>query len=389
MTSEQKAQSFRLGLVVNPLAGLGGPAALKGSDGEAALQAMAAGVEQRAQQRCVRALQALKRSYDEGGGVLPLELMGYAGEMGANAATLAGISYRELGSAATRPSTAQDTCRAAQALRDAGVDLIVFVGGDGTARDIVRALGSEVPVLGVPAGVKMHSGVYAVSPESAAEILAAMARGEWVDVGLEEVRDIDEAAFREGRVSTRFYGELLVPRLGQFLQATKVSGKEVEELVVADIAAEVCELMEANTLYVIGPGSTTAAIMENLQLPNTLLGVDAVLDGELLGQDLPAQALESLCDQHKGEVVIIVTAIGGQGHILGRGNQQLSPDVIRRAGPQNLWVIATKTKLNALAGRPLLVDTNDRDLDLALEGYIRVITGYRDSVLYRVSASGH
>lgn len=389
MTSEQKAQSFRLGLVVNPLAGLGGPAALKGSDGEAALQAMAAGVEQRAQQRCVRALQALKRSYDEGGGVLPLELMGYAGEMGANAATLAGISYRELGSAATRPSTAQDTCRAAQALRDAGVDLIVFVGGDGTARDIVRALGSEVPVLGVPAGVKMHSGVYAVSPESAAEIVAAMARGEWVDVGLEEVRDIDEAAFREGRVSTRFYGELLVPRLGQFLQATKVSGKEVEELVVADIAAEVCELMDANTLYVIGPGSTTAAIMENLQLPNTLLGVDAVLDGELLGQDLPAQALESLCDQHKGEVVIIVTAIGGQGHILGRGNQQLSPDVIRRAGPQNLWVIATKTKLNALAGRPLLVDSNDRDLDLALEGYIRVITGYRDSVLYRVSASGH
>ncbi len=389
MTSEQKAQSFRLGLVVNPLAGLGGPAALKGSDGEAALQAMAAGVEQRSQQRCVRALQALKRSYDEGGGVLPLELMGYAGEMGANAATLAGISYRELGSAATRPSTAQDTCRAAQALRDAGVDLIVFVGGDGTARDIVRALGSEVPVLGVPAGVKMHSGVYAVSPESAAEIVAAMARGEWVDVGLEEVRDIDEAAFREGRVSTRFYGELLVPRLGQFLQATKVSGKEVEELVVADIAAEVCELMDANTLYVIGPGSTTAAIMENLQLPNTLLGVDAVLDGELLGQDLPAQALESLCDQHKGEVVIIVTAIGGQGHILGRGNQQLSPDVIRRAGPQNLWVIATKTKLNALAGRPLLVDSNDRDLDLALEGYIRVITGYRDSVLYRVSASGH
>jgi predicted polyphosphate/ATP-dependent NAD kinase len=124
-------------------------------------------------------------------------------------------------------------------------------------------------------------------------------------------------------------------------------------------------------------------------LSNTLLGVDAVCNGELRGQDLSAQALETLCTEHSGDVVIIITAIGGQGHILGRGNQQLSPAVIRRAGSQNLWIIASKTKLNALDGRPLLVDSNDRTLDLALEGYIRVITGYRDSVLYRVSASGN
>ncbi|MFT5577039.1 MAG: putative polyphosphate/ATP-dependent NAD kinase [Bermanella sp.] len=387
MSFEQAAQPFRLGLVVNPYAGLGGPAALKGSDGAAAEQALAAGVQQRAQQRCVRALRALKIAADECGELI--ELMGYAGDMGGSAAAGAAMGFVSLGSASTNPSTALDTVSAAKALHEAAVDLVVFVGGDGTARDIVSALGSEVPVLGIPAGVKMHSGVYAVSPESAADIVAAMVRGEWVDVGLAEVRDIDEVAFREGRVSTRRYGELLVPRLGQFLQATKVSGKEVEELVVADIAAEVTELMEADKLYLIGPGSTTAAIMEALRLSNTLLGVDAVCNGELRGQDLSAQALETLCTEHSGDVVIIITAIGGQGHILGRGNQQLSPAVIRRAGSQNLWIIASKTKLNALDGRPLLVDSNDRTLDLALEGYIRVITGYRDSVLYRVSASGN
>lgn len=375
-------QVFRLGLILNPYAGLGGPAALKGSDGAAARQALAAGVEPRAHPRCARALRALS---DAG---VAFELWGFDGAMGGALAAELDLEFHSLGRARSEPSTAEDTISAARALREQGVDLIVFAGGDGTARDVFRAVGEGVPVLGLPAGVKMHSGVYAVSPESAAEIIIAMARGEWVDVGAEEVRDIDEDAFREGRVSTRYYGELLVPRLGQFLQNTKVSGREVESLAVADIAAEVVELMESETLYIIGPGSTTAAIMEALQLPNTLLGVDAVCNGELLGADLSAAALEDVCRQHSGEVVVVVTAIGGQGHILGRGNQQISPAVLRRAGSQNLWVVATKSKLTELAGRPLLVDSNDRALDQALEGYIRVITGYRDSVLYRVSCSG-
>lgn len=371
---------FKLGIIVNPYAGLGGPAGLKGSDGAAAAQALSAGVAQRAPQRMVRALKEIQ--------ALPIELYGFSGVMGAEVAELAGLKCQVVGLAQGEPSSAEDTVAASLALQRAGCDLILFAGGDGTARDVFRALGPTVPVLGVPAGVKMHSGVYAVSPESAAEIVAAMVRGDWVDASVEEVRDIDEEAFRAGRVSTRFYGELLVPRLGRYLQATKVSGREVEELAVADIAAEVVELMEEDTLYVIGPGSTTAAVMEELRLPNTLLGVDAVLGSELCGQDLSASALEKLCAEQTGEVVVVVTAIGGQGHILGRGNQQISPAVIRRAGPQNLWVVATKSKLSALENRPLLVDTNDRELDLALEGYIRVITGYRDSVLYRVSCSG-
>ncbi len=371
---------FRLGLIVNPWAGIGGPAGLKGSDGNAAEMARSTGAAQRAPQRMARALAALSEER------VKITTLGFAGDMGEGVA--ANWSFEVLGSAATEPSTAHDTVRAARALCDAGCDLILFAGGDGTARDIYRAVGDAVPVLGVPAGVKMHSGVYAVSPESAAEIVAAMVRGDWVDVSCEEVRDIDEDAFRSGRVSTRYYGELLVPRVGQYLQATKVSGREVEELVVADIAAEVVEQLDDQTLYVVGPGSTTAGIMVELGLDGTLLGVDVVQGGKLTASDVSAEQLEQLCDQHPGDVVIIVTAIGRQGHILGRGNQQISPSVVRRAGPQNLWVVATKSKLSELEGRPLLVDSNDRDLDLSLEGFIRVITGYQDSVLYRVSASG-
>ena len=380
MGSETNKSLFRLGLIVNPWAGIGGPQGLKGSDGVAAEQARAAGAAQRAAVRMQRALAAISAPQDR------VLCMGFAGAMGAESA--ADIHFDVVGSASSEPSTAEDTVRAAQTLRDAKCDLILFAGGDGTARDIFRAVGDSQPVLGVPAGVKMHSGVYAVSPESAAEIVSAMVRGDWVDVAREEVRDIDEDAFRQGRVSTRYYGELLVPRVGRFLQATKVSGREVEELVVADIAAEVVELMDDDTLYILGPGTTTAGIMTELGLDNTLLGIDAVQGGQLLGSDLNAASLEALCDGHDGDVVIIVTPIGRQGHILGRGNQQITPQVIRRAGPQNLWVVATKTKLNELESRPLLVDSNERDLDLSLEGYIRVITGYQDSVLYRVSASG-
>lgn len=380
MRSGSNKPLFRLGLIVNPWAGIGGPQGLKGSDGIAAEQARAAGAAQRAGVRMQRALAVLSAQRGE------LICLGYAGAMGADCVT--DMYFEALGDAANEPSTADDTVRAARELRDAKCDLILFAGGDGTARDIFRAVGDSQPVLGVPAGVKMHSGVYAVSPESAAEIVAAMVRGDWVDVAREEVRDIDEAAFREGRVSTRYYGELLVPRVGRFLQATKVSGREVEELVVADIAAEVVELMDDETLYIVGPGTTTAGIMAELGLDNTLLGVDAIKGGQLLGSDLNASDLESLCQSHGGDVVIIVTPIGRQGHILGRGNQQITPSVVRRTGPQNLWVVATKTKLNELESRPLLVDSNERDLDLSLEGYIRVITGYQDSVLYRVSASG-
>ena len=284
------------------------------------------------------------------------------------------------------PSTATDTQAIARRLMAEQVDLLLFAGGDGTARDIQSVVGEGFPTLGLPAGVKMQSGVFAVSPAAVAEIVLAMIAGQWVDVGPAEVRDIDEAAYRAGQVRSRFFGELTVPRVGHFIQHTKVGGVEVEALVVDEIAADVIENMETGTLYFIGPGTTPRGILDALGLDGTLLGFDALVDRQLVQVDLNEEQMLRLLRQHGGSAKVVITPTGGQGYLLGRGNQQLSPRVLRVLGIGNVLVIATKTKLTALAGRPLLVDTNDVLLDQALSGYRRVVTGYGDAVLYPVSA---
>jgi predicted polyphosphate/ATP-dependent NAD kinase len=369
---------FRLGVVVNPLAGIGGPLALKGSDG-VIVQNLASdqGLSYRANKRTTEALMELAG--------YPLSIYCFSGAMGEDSVREAGFDPVIVGSASDPGcSTAVDTVSAAKCLRDMGVDLLLFTGGDGTARDIYRAIGDDFPVLGIPAGVKMHSGVYAVSPQAGGELIKQLMDNQLVDVARAEVRDIDEQAFREGQVRSRFYGELLVPREGRFLQQTKISGKEVEELVLADIAADIVESMLDDCLYLVGPGTTPRSFMDALGLQNTLLGIDAVKNGQLVGLDLNEQDILKLIAQHAAPVKIILTPIGGQGHILGRGNQQLSPAVIRAVGFDNILIIATKTKITSLQGRPLLLDTNDTVLDKELAGYKTVITGYHDSILYPV-----
>jgi predicted polyphosphate/ATP-dependent NAD kinase len=372
----------KVGLIINPLAGIGGPLGLKGSDGaEIVNQAKQQGALLRAANRAALALTEIQSLQHL------VTLYCFDGEMGAETVSELGFNVEVIGSPSKTESghsCAEDTRLAAKVIRNHDVDLLVFVGGDGTARDIFEAVGSDFPVLGIPSGVKMHSGVYAVSPQAAGELLKRFVRGQLVDISLAEVRDIDEVAFRQNIVKTRFYGELLVPREGHFLQQVKSSGREVEALVVQDIAADVVESMETDCLYLIGPGSTPAAIMDELSLENTLLGIDAVYNEQLLGQDLNEQQILALLADYNDTAKIVITAIGGQGHILGRGNQQLSPAVIRQVGAENIIVVATKTKITELNGRPLLVDTNDVELDVLLRGYRSVVTGYHDAIIYPV-----
>ena len=381
MMTTDSSSVFRLGLIVNPLAGLGGPLGMKGSDD---LSDRDKASDSRALPRCRRSLAMLQQRFPQ-----QLEIVGFDGVMAGDLASELGIPFLSVGAPASSEATeAADTGAAARAIHAAGVDLLLFVGGDGTARDICGAVGTSLPVLGIPAGVKMHSGVYATSPESAAELVTALINGDLVDIGEEEVRDIDEAAFRRGQVRARHYGELWVPRFGQFLQRVKDSGREVESLVLAEIADDLIETMEPDCLYLIGPGSTTAAVMTQLGLDNTLLGFDAVADEQLLGSDLSAVDIGALLDSWEGPVKAVLTVIPGQGHLLGRGNQQLTPELLRRIGRDNLIVLATKSKLAELQGRPLLLDSNDPELDEQWSGFIPVITAYRDAVMYRVQGCG-
>jgi len=370
---------FRLGLIINPYAGVGGSVGLKGSDGKQIRdEAMARGAEQRAPQRMTRALGVLKPYRQD------IEIFCFSGDMGGDIATSLGFKTHILGSALNEPSEAADTCAAAAKLMENAIDLILFAGGDGTARLIADVVGLRQPVLGVPSGVKMHSGVYAISPEAAGEIVKQLLSGQLVNIAERDVKDIDEEAFRNGQVRARFYGSLLVPENSQFLQQVKNAGTERDELAQLDVAQEMIQQLEPEVLYLVGPGSTTQVFLQELGLEGSLLGVDLMLDHQLIAQDLSAVQILDAINQFDGAIKMIITAIGGQGHIFGRGNQQLTPEIIRRIGKENIFLIAARGKMLALNGRPLLVDTNDPELDSALRGYMRVITGYNESIMYPI-----
>lgn len=370
------SQIFRLGLIINPLAGLGGRAALKGSDGVAE-QALAMGVEPLAQQRVKVALQVLLPLRDQ------LQIVAAPGLMGGALLDELGFAHEVVGALSGEQTRAEDTERLAEQIQAWGVDLLLFAGGDGTARNICNSARPGQLVLGIPAGVKIHSGVYAVNPRAAGELVALLVTGELVRLGSADVRDIDEVAFREGQVRTRHYGELSIPEEGRFLQQVKQGGRELETLVLDDIAAGLME-EGSDITWVMGPGSTNSGLLEAMGLEATLLGVDVIRGGQMIGCDVTEQQLWELL-QDAEEVRILVTAIGGQGHILGRGNQQISPRIVRAAGLDNLLVVATKGKLKTLAGRPFLVDSGDQQLDEELTGLRRVLSGYREEMLYPAS----
>ena len=371
-----------IGLVINPLAGVGGSVALKGSDAEDTVeQALAKGGALKAQQRGAIALEKTITVKDK------IQFICFDGAMGAALLTQLDLNFDIVGEAASLTTSATDTINAVNAFVARGVDLILFVGGDGTARDIYSAIGQTTPVLGIPSGVKMHSGVFALSPNTAGEIIRLLIAGAMVSVSSQEVRDIDEKAYRQERVKSQYFGEMLVPDMPLYLQATKVSGVEVEALVVADIAADLVNNIEDDILYLVGAGTTAASFMTELSLPNSLLGIDVVKAGQLLVGDATEQQLLMQLKNHSGEIKLVISVTGGQGFLFGRGNQQLSPLVIRAVGIGNLIILATKAKLKALEGRPLLVDTGDRCLDLELEGLYQVVTGYHDRVLYTVAAA--
>ncbi len=372
-------QAKRLGFIVNPVAGMGGRVGLKGSDGEEILRrARQLGASPSAPGRAREALEELAEAGVE------LELLTYPGEMGEEVARQAGFQPHVLGRIDSGQTTAEDTLRAACDMQAAGADLLLFAGGDGTARDVYRAVGRGLPVVGIPAGVKIHSGVYAVHPRAAGRLSALFLEGRIKHCHDQEVMDIDEEAFRQGRVAARLYGYLQVPRERRLTQGAKAAsaGGGHEESAMASIAEEVARRMQAGRLYLVGSGTTPQAILQRLGLEGTLLGVDLVLDGRLIGMDLNEQ--EMLATLGPQPAAVIVTPIGGQGYLFGRGNQQISPRVIRRVGLENILVVATPAKLSSLHRWPLRVDTGDRTLDRALQGYVRVVTGLREERVYRV-----
>jgi predicted polyphosphate/ATP-dependent NAD kinase len=372
MQDEQK----RLGLIVNPVAGIGGRVGLKGSDGaEIQRQALKLGAVPQALNRVTQALEKI-------GDIDGLEIITYPGEMGEDAAKACGVEPKVIGSIKPGETTAEDTRKAARDMLRQGVDLLLFAGGDGTARDVYTAVGENLPALGIPAGVKIHSAVYATNPLSAGELAALYLKDRIGDLHEAEVMDLDEEAFRQGVVSAKLYGYLKIPFRTSLVQNLKMPSAG-EGASLASIAYDVVEKMEDDWLYIIGPGTTTRAITDELGLGKTLIGVDVVLNRELVAPDVNEAQLLDLLKGRRAKIV--VTLIGGQGCVFGRGNQQISPQIIDKVGRENIIVVSSPEKLYALGQQPLWVDTGDEDVDRMLTGYIKVVTGYDQRAVRKVS----
>ena len=364
-----------IGFIVNPIAGMGGAVGLKGTDGRDVLEkAMVLGAEPVAPTRAEEFLSELRPVKER------VQLIAGAGKMGEDEARKQGFTFTVVGTRREK-TTAEDTKEMAERANKAGADLLVFCGGDGTARDVLDVVDARRPTIGVPTGVKMQSAVFAVNPRAAARIVIRFLLEE-LPLREAEVMDVDEGAFREGRLSAKLYGYMLIPYEPRLIQASKMASPSTESEVrnQAAIAIYVIEGMKPNVVYIIGPGTTTRTIVDLLDEKKILLGVDLFYNNRRVAQDVnEKQILEEI----EGKAAkIIVTPIGGQGFIFGRGNQQISPSVIRRVGLNNIVVIATKHKLRGL--KSLRVDTGDPTLDENLRGEIKVIVDYREECVTKI-----
>jgi predicted polyphosphate/ATP-dependent NAD kinase len=370
---------MRIGLIVNPIAGLGGSVGLKGTDGpDTVAEALRRGGQPRAGLRARAAFDRLAVRMP-GAAIITVP-----GQMGADWLEGLDLSVEEV-ALGPLTGTARDTRSAFAAM--APLDLVVFAGGDGTARDIADALAPGVAMLGIPCGVKMHSGVFAVTPGAAGALLAQlMAEPDsvaWDDTA--EVMDIDEDALRAGTLAPRLFGLARVPVSRSRMQAAKGGPRQDAGLALALAAAGIAAGMAAETLYLIGPGTSAGAVLQAMGLGATVLGTDAVLNGTLVASDARADQLEDLAKGRQVRIILGVT--GQQGFLLGRGNQQISPALIAAAGRDGLIVLATEAKLAALSQPKLWVDTGDAALDAALAGFIRVHTGAGRQMMMRVGAA--
>ena len=369
MVSKQTTPEKTIGFIINPVAGMGGAVGLKGTDGNEILnKAIALGAKPIASAKAEIFLSNLSTAKDH------IKFLVGAGEMGEFQVKKLGFNCKVLGQAKTQTSP-KDTQIIAHQMQESQVDLLIFCGGDGTARDILKAVTLSVPVLGVPTGVKMHSAVFAITPQAAARVALRFLFAS-LPLREAEVMDVDEQAFREGHVSAELYGYVLSPFEPHLIQGNKMESPMIESEIQnqAAIALYVIEEMKPTNLYIIGPGTTTRTIGDLLDQKKTLLGVDLFQNKEITAKDVNEKKLLQAIEGRNSQ--IIVTPIGGQGFIFGRGNQQISPKIINQVGLDNIIVVATKSKLDRLES--LKVDTGDSKLDAELRARgISVISDYK------------
>ena len=360
---------FRLGLIVNPIAGMGGTVGLQGTDGGLAAEAQSLGATPVAAGRALTALSQLANSVDN------LSVLTCSGAMGADAVRQCGLAASVVYRVADGATRADDSRGGAARIVEGRPDLLLFVGGDGTARDLLEIVGSKTPLLGVPSGVKMHSAVFAATARAAGEVarsfLVAADRQSLLRDA--EVMDREIVSGKADQLSPRLYGMVRTPSLAFLVPGAKSASRLTDQAALAGAVRRVADLLDDERVSLLGPGSTMQLVKRECGFEGTPLGVDAVANGGLLAMDLNEQSILGLIQDRPARIVVSV--VGGQGFLFGRGNQQLSSRVIRAVGIDAIVVVSSLEKLSSLPGRCLLVDTGDERLDEALAGHIEVRVG--------------
>ena len=376
---------MRVGIIVNPDAGLGGRLGFKGSDGRAA-EAREAGAQDRAGPRmtqCMSKFDELLQSSLNRINIKP-EIYTWEGRMGGD--WLTNQEYHSIGKTPD-PTTAQNTSELVQQLTSNEVEVIVYAGGDGTTRDIVNALGDKkIPIIGVPGGVKMHSGCFATTPNAAAEVLFSFAIGDLM-ASITEVMDLDEEIYLAGEWKVRMYGEALTPASPRFMQGAKQQVERSSEAeIIEGLASHINELItnDPDLMVVWGSGGTLRLIGELIGQELTLLGIDIQYQDKVYN-DLNEQELIKILSTHSGNKLLLLSPMGGQGFLIGRGNLQLSPEVLRIIGIESILGVATPGKLIGLSN--VRIDTGEESLDNEFKQrkFVKMLQGYRTTRVIRVA----
>jgi predicted polyphosphate/ATP-dependent NAD kinase len=368
-----------LGFLINPIAGMGGRVGLKGTDGTAILnQARELGAHPISQ---IRAEETMRIIYE----IKPeVKWLTVSGEMGEKVLRKVGYIEEDFEVVYQAPDTTstKDTESSCRQFKEKNVSLILFCGGDGTARDIYNIINKEIPILGIPSGVKMFSSVFGINPKAAAEVVLGFVNGTFT-TSEAEIMDIDEEEYRKGELNSKLYGYAITPYEDTLVQASKSVDEETAK---EDIARYVVELIseEKDTIFILGAGSTLEAIGMKLGIEKTLLGVDVVKDGKLIAKDVNEEKLMQILEEDP-RAQIIVGVIGAQGFVFGRGTQQISPEVIRKVGADNIKIVATPKKM--LNTKLLRVDTGDKEIDRMLWGHCKVIVGYHEMRMVKIQGT--
>lgn len=374
---------FKLGLIINPISGMGGSVGLKGTDGREILKkAIRLGAKPNAINRTKELLTELESIKAK------LKFITCPGIMGQNVLKNLNFDYEIIDHSIFNKikdilkTNADHTKIAAKMMKNIeDLKLLLFVGGDGTARDIFSVVNTNIPCLGIPAGVKIYSSVFSLTPRIASYLIIQFL---WDELPLKEseVLDIDETEYRKGKLISRLYGYLLTPFNPDYSQLSKMGSIDSDLIHQERIAKRVVENLEKDIYYLIGPGSTTKAITDRLNEKKSILGVDLLRNGKIIAMDLNEQQILEYIEDKK--VKIIVSPIGRQGFLFGRGNLQISPRIIRKISSKNIIILCAKYKLQTIPNQILRLDTRDSELDEEMKGLYKVFVDYDEIKICKV-----